>query len=32
MAALQVGDLAPAFTAKNQNGESVSLSDFAGKK
>ncbi len=32
MAALQVGDLAPAFTAKSQNGESVSLSDFAGKK
>jgi len=32
MAALQVGDLAPTFTAKNQNGESVSLSDFSGKK
>ena len=32
MAALKEGDLAPAFTAKNQNGESVSLSDFAGKK
>lgn len=32
MAALQKGDLAPAFTAKNQNGESISLNDFAGKK
>lgn len=32
MAVLKEGDLAPAFTAKNQNGESISLSDFAGKK
>ncbi|TKB98901.1 thioredoxin-dependent thiol peroxidase [Pedobacter cryophilus] len=32
MAALKEGDLAPSFTAKNQNGEFVSLSDFAGKK
>lgn len=32
MAALKEGDLAPAFTANNQNGESVSLADFAGKK
>ena len=32
MATLQAGDLAPLFTAKNQNGESVSLTDFKGKK
>lgn len=32
MAALKEGDLAPAFTANNQNGESVSLTDFTGKK
>jgi peroxiredoxin Q/BCP len=32
MATLQAGDLAPLFTAKNQNGETVSLSDFKGKK
>jgi peroxiredoxin Q/BCP len=32
MATLQVGDLAPVFTAKNQNGETVSLADFKGKK
>jgi len=32
MAALKEGDLAPAFTANNQNGESVSLADFSGKK
>ena len=32
MAALQAGDLAPLFTAKNQNGETVSLSDYKGKK
>jgi peroxiredoxin Q/BCP len=32
MAALKEGDLAPAFTANNQNGEAVSLADFAGKK
>jgi peroxiredoxin Q/BCP len=29
--ALQVGIDAPAFTAKNTNGDTVSLSDFAGK-
>ena len=28
---LSIGDLAPAFTAKDTNGNSVSLSDFAGK-
>lgn len=32
MATLQAGDLAPLFTAKNQNGETVSLTDFIGKK
>ena len=32
MATLQAGDLAPLFTAKNQNGETVSLTDFKGKK
>lgn len=32
MATLQAGDLAPIFTAKNQNGKSVSLTDFKGKK
>ncbi|MBK0381661.1 thioredoxin-dependent thiol peroxidase [Pedobacter sp. SD-b] len=26
------GDVAPNFTAKNQNGDNVSLSDFKGKK
>jgi peroxiredoxin Q/BCP len=31
MATLQEGDLAPAFTATNQNGETVSLSDYKGK-
>ena len=31
MATLKEGDLAPAFTASNQNGESVSLSDYKGK-
>ena len=31
MAALQVGDKAPNFTAKDQNGKEVSLSDFKGK-
>jgi len=30
--ALQVGTTAPAFTAKDTNGNTVSLSDFAGKK
>ncbi len=29
---LQKGDLAPAFTAKDQNGRDLSLSDFAGQK
>lgn len=29
--ALSVGDIAPSFTAKNTAGETVSLSDFAGK-
>ena len=32
MASLQAGDLAPLFTAKNQNGETVSLTDYKGKK
>lgn len=32
MAELTIGDVAPAFSAKNQNGETVSLSDFKGKK
>ena len=32
MVSLQVGDLAPLFTAENQNGETVSLTDFKGKK
>jgi peroxiredoxin Q/BCP len=32
MVTLKEGDLAPTFTANNQNGELVSLSDFAGKK
>jgi peroxiredoxin Q/BCP len=29
---LQVGDAAPQFTSKNENGKPVSLSDFKGKK
>lgn len=29
---LQVGDVAPAFTTKDQDGKPVSLSDFKGKK
>ncbi|HYX20937.1 MAG TPA: redoxin domain-containing protein, partial [Thermoanaerobaculia bacterium] len=29
---LEVGDKAPAFKAKDQEGETVSLSDFKGKK
>ena len=29
---LEVGTKAPAFTLPDQNGEPVSLSDFAGKK
>ncbi|SFB80086.1 peroxiredoxin Q/BCP [Parapedobacter composti] len=32
MSALKVGDQAPAFTAKNQHGETISLHDFRGKK
>ncbi len=32
MSGLSKGDLAPLFTAKNQNGESISLNDFKGKK
>src|SRR6201995_5944114 len=31
MATLKAGDKAPAFTAKDQNGKSVSLADFKGK-
>lgn len=31
MATLQAGDKAPGFTAKDQNGREVSLSDFKGK-
>jgi peroxiredoxin Q/BCP len=31
MATLNIGDQAPAFSAQNQNGESISLSDFVGK-
>lgn len=29
---LQAGDKAPAFTAKDQNGDTIKLSDFKGKK
>lgn len=32
MATLQPGDKAPAIQAKNQHGETVTLSDFLGKK
>ncbi len=32
MTHLKVGDKAPDFTSKDQNGNDVSLSDFAGKK
>jgi peroxiredoxin Q/BCP len=32
MAQLKVGDQAPSFSLKDQNGNSVSLSDFKGKK
>jgi peroxiredoxin Q/BCP len=32
MITLQEGDKAPAFTAKDQNGQKVSLSDLKGKK
>jgi peroxiredoxin Q/BCP len=31
MLTLQQGDVAPGFTAKNQNGETISLADFKGK-
>lgn len=29
---LEIGDKAPAITAKNQNGETIQLSDYKGKK
>jgi thioredoxin-dependent peroxiredoxin len=32
MSTLKAGDKAPGFTAKDQNGKTVSLSDFSGKK
>lgn len=32
MATLEIGQKAPAIKAKNQNGESISLSDFIGTK
>jgi len=32
MSILKAGDKAPGFTAKDQNGKTVSLSDFSGKK
>lgn len=32
MSELKIGDMAPDFTARNQNGEEVSLSDYRGKK
>lgn len=32
MATLEIGQKAPAITAKNQNGKSISLSDFIGTK
>jgi len=32
MEKLQIGDKAPAITAKNQSGETIKLSDFKGKK
>lgn len=32
MATLEIGQQAPDFSAKNQNGETVHLSDFRGKK
>jgi thioredoxin-dependent peroxiredoxin len=32
MVTLQVGDKAPAFKGKDQNGKAVSLADFKGKK
>ncbi|AIM38805.1 thioredoxin-dependent thiol peroxidase [Sphingobacterium sp. SG20118] len=32
MATLEIGQKAPEITAKNQNGENISLSDYIGKK
>lgn len=32
MTELKIGDKAPDFTARNQNGDEISLSDFKGKK
>lgn len=32
MALLNVGDVAPNFTAKNQDGKDISLTDYKGKK
>lgn len=32
MTTLKIGDKAPAFTSKDQNGNSISLGDFKGKK
>ena len=32
MKTLQAGDKAPQFSLQNQNDETVSLADFAGKK
>ena len=32
MAAVKVGNLAPVFTLSDQNGDSISLKDFRGKK
>lgn len=32
MATLEIGQKAPDFSAKNQNGETIHLSDFKGKK
>ncbi len=32
MSKLKVGDKAPEFIAKNQNGEEISLKDYSGKK
>ena len=32
MAALKTGNIAPAFTLQDQNGNKISLKDFKGKK
>jgi peroxiredoxin Q/BCP len=32
MAELKIGDAAPFFSGKNQNGETISLTDYKGKK